>query len=436
MNNKISLSFGSKSDAGREKEFNTDSIIDFPILNGHVFVVCDGHDGEHGHGALASRMTVESIKKYFYNKSYKDIQKALTNAVSYANYSLFEQSKKDSKYAGIGSTLAILIYREGKVYYAYAGDSRIYLYKKNSLQVLTRDHVEDVENFKDSEVAILIGKAKDIKFGVCKNPLEVNEEDGFLICTDGLSDYLSIEEITEVVSDENTAAAHKVVQLVEKVNDKGGEDNVSVHILEFGKPAELEKITKRISVKRLAILAGFFIVIVVVSLSIIKFKDSFFADNKTNNKISKKEVVKLEKKDVSTTVNPNTEKVVEEPVKIKNKKKQVLEETVKKQEVVYIKTPKYYKHHIQFGDNLYRLSLRYNVSQQKIIDINKEKAKNLIAGSYINIPVIDIYTVKTGESYSVISDKFNVKIKLICTANIIDQSQPLKEGQKLIIPIP
>jgi len=64
MENKLYLSSGSKTQAGSAKEFNTDAMVDFTILDGHVFAVCDGHDGVNGHGALSSKLVTESIKKY------------------------------------------------------------------------------------------------------------------------------------------------------------------------------------------------------------------------------------------------------------------------------------------------------------------------------------------------------------------------------------
>ena len=233
MSDKYHLSSGNITHPGLVKEFNSDSILDFTIPDGHVFLVCDGHEGPGGHAALASKLTSESIKKYFYNRSYKDVNHALTNAVTYANYTVYEQSVKEEKYNGIGSTLAIIIYRDNKVYYAYAGDSRIYLYNDQKLQALTRDHVVDPQNVKESEVNVLIGANKDIRFGVSKNPLAVNENDLFLLCTDGLTDALTEDEITEVLSDPNMSPEHKCLILNQRVVDKGGDDNVSIQIIEF-----------------------------------------------------------------------------------------------------------------------------------------------------------------------------------------------------------
>ncbi len=81
------------------------------------------------------------------------------------------------------------------------------------------------------------------------------------------------------------------------------------------------------------------------------------------------------------------------------------------------------------------MGLRYNISQKQLIDINGDKAKKLIAGSIIKIPVKAIHKVKSGESYSTISDKYNVKIKYICFASGIKSGSQLREGQILVIPL-
>jgi LysM repeat protein len=79
--------------------------------------------------------------------------------------------------------------------------------------------------------------------------------------------------------------------------------------------------------------------------------------------------------------------------------------------------------------------LRYNITQKQLIEINGKRATSLVAGTKLKVPVKKVHVVKAGESFSVISDKYNVKIKLICTATNIVEGTPLKEGQTLIIPL-
>lgn len=442
MTDKLSLNFGSKTDAGKVKPFNTDSLLDFPIFGGHVFLVCDGHDGAQGHGALAAKLTAESIKKYFYNKSYKDIQKALTNAITYANYTVFEQANKDTKYEGISSTLAILIYRNRKVYYAYAGDSRIYKFSDGVLQPLTRDHVADITHPKNAEVTIIIGKNKDLKFSVSKNPLVVNAGDQFLVCTDGLTDQLEHHEITAVLADENMASVHKAIQLIAAVNQKEASDNVSVHVVDFDHVADERPKSKVGNFKNILIYSVLALLIVAAGFTIYAKRDQLFTTKQKNIEIvpQNNDKTTIAHKVAASEVKKTTQKIdnvnQKETGKQSKAQIQLANENTENTQAKKDDSKVYYTHHVQYGENLYRLGLRYHVSQQKLIEINHDIAKNLIAGSYLKIPVKSIYKVQPGDSYSVISDKFNVKISLIKKANKIEGNQPLKKGEELVIPWP
>lgn len=432
MNEELHLSFGSSTDTGLKKEFNTDTALNFKILDGHVFVVCDGHDGVEGHGALAAKLVSESIKKYFYSRSYKDMVKALANAISYANVALYEQSQKDSKYKEIGSTLAIAIFRENKLYYAYAGDSRIYALRENKLSALTRDHVANPQNPSGEEVQILLGKSKDLKFGVCKNPVTVTPGDVFMLCTDGLTDQLNNDELLDIVADAHKAPEHKCLDLIELTKEKGGEDCVSVQVLEFSKAVEPVKAPKSVKLKPLL-----YILIALLGVMALSYGGNALIKY-LNNQPTKH--VKAEKPKQKEQKKPEKQKAQDKKTSVENLKTEqnkVVNVVPKKEpvQVKKVKYPVYYEHKVVYGENLYRLGLRYGVGHQKLIDINGNKATNLVAGSKLKIPVKAIHKVKPGESFSVISDKYNVKIKAICMASKISETAPLKDGQTLIIPL-
>lgn len=437
MDKELHISFGNITDTGLVKEFNTDAAIDFKILNGHVFVVCDGHNGVDGHGALASKLVAESIKKYFYNRSYKDIAKALTNAITYANLTLFEQSKKDDKYNGIGSTLAIVIYREGQLFYAYAGDSRIYLYRNNKLQALTQDHVDDPANAVDADVKVLIGKSKDIKFGVCKTPLGVAEDDVFLLCTDGLTDQVPEDELVVVIGDEDKAPEHKCQDLIDLAKEKGGRDCTSIQVIEFSKLVEPKKERKTISLK--PIIIGLLILAAIVIITKVGFigyeaiKNRPAKDLMVEHPEFKEDVQEIKTNKLTTDEKVKQKKLNQEKVSIETKKEPI-KTTAKKPVVEKANGVIYHDHVIKYGENLYRLAIRYNTTQKHLIELNGKKATSLVAGTKLKVPVTAIHVVKMGESFSVISDKYNVKIKLICHATDIVEGTPLKEGQTLIIP--
>lgn len=442
MNTSLHLSYGSSTDNGLVKEFNTDSLIEFQIPNGHVFVVCDGHNGTEGHGALAAKLTTDSIQKYFFNKSYKDIIKALTNAITYANLTLFELINKNTKYKGISSTIATVIYSNGLLHYAYAGDSRIYAFKNNTLQPLTRDHVDTPANAMGAEVKLLIGKNKDIKFGVCKKPLTILENDTYLICTDGLTDQLTNEEISNILSDDNKSPEHKCQDFIDISRDKGGVDCTSVQVLEFSPTPKPAKRVSKINLKNILIGVLGITAIVTVGFGVHAGYNSFnnrqinntiveesqFADK---NSIHEPELPFEEQKSDLTPknqTNTTTENTQNSELKIVSISKN-------NNNINSTKDTVYHKHKIKYGDNLYRIAIRYNTTQKTLISINDKRATNLIAGSNIKIPITAIHKVKSGESLSSISDKFNIKIIQICIATGIDKNTQLQQGQSLVIPL-
>jgi protein phosphatase len=444
MANDLFLSFGSKSETGKGIEFNTDATIDFKILDGYVFAVCDGHNGEQGHGALASKLVVESIKKYFYNRSYKDMATALTNAVVFANRTLYEQSLKDTKYKNIATTLAILIQRGNNVYYAYAGDSRIYFLRDGNMQLLTRDHVDTPEDPKEQEVRILLGRNKDIKFGVCKTPLVVQEHDLFLLATDGLTDYVSKDELLEILKDPNTSPEHKSLQLAESVIETNGADNYSIQVIEFSKPVSVQIPATKKNLRPL--LVGIATVLVSLLVVIAAFVYLPKLENKRKHKAAKladieqvqeakpKKAVESKKKTVDNENKPiKTERKADKPVQNTPALKPAATKTKTGNQSLQ---GVYYEHQIQYGENLYRLGLRYNTTQQKLIDLNGAAAKNMIAGKKLKIPVKALHKVVPGDSFSSLSDKYQVKIKLIATANKMNSNQALSVGKILVIPNP
>lgn len=466
MSSKLNYSFGSISQLGKKQTYNTDSMVEFAIPGGHVFVVCDGHNGTEGHGALAAKLTSDSIKKYFNNKTYKDFINAITNAVTYANHIVFEQSQKEAKYANIGSTLAMVIFHNNNVYYAYAGDSRIYLQTEGKFQPLTIDHVQDRDKPSESEVLVLVGRNKDIKFGVCKSPILVHEGDKLLLCSDGLTDVLSNENISIILNDEDTSPEHKALLLSQMVDQNNGGDNVSIQIIEFDNNIPVPSNGEATKGFRTLLIGA----VIAFLIAFGGFKAYQYMVNKTpdTNQSEEEIVEKVQPKNIETEEEKPQDEVVEQEVdqdvdeavydenevevpepQQSNEVKPEVKVQPKSEVKVQPKpaqtksTPRaetsvgqvYYDHKVQYGENLYRIALRYKVTQQQLIEVNGDRAKNMIAGSILKIPVRAVHVVGKGESYSVISDKYNIKIDIICEVNKLDRTQPLSAGKTLVIPL-
>ncbi len=452
MNESLRISYGSATDSGLVKKFNTDSILDFKIPDGHMFVVCDGHNGNEGHGALASKLTSEGIKKYFHNCSYTNISKALGNAVSFTNSTLFEQARKDQKYKGIGSTLVALIFHAGRVQYVFAGDSRIYVFKNSQLCLLSSDHVDNPAEAVGAEVRVLIGENKNIDYGICTKPLQASTDDIYLLCSDGLTDQVDESEIAGILGDTDKAPEHKCHDLLEVARKKGGKDCASVQVVEFS--AILESNKKKIGFLK-PVLIGVAAVIALELVGFVGFKGyKVFTSDQDMNPVVEKQMsidnveplksevtIEKQKKSIPLTnvdilknttenkISINT--ITVQPYKIQKDISQIHARPAK---ILSFSPTVYYNYRVRRGDSLYRIAIIYNTTQKALIESNVQKAKKIIAGSTLKIPVLAIHTVKAGESLSVIAAKYNVKISDVSRVNTITKKAVLADGQVLIIP--
>ena len=140
----------SLTDKGMVRSRNEDYLGYFDTVNGHIFVVCDGIGGLPC-GDKAAQTVVNSVKFFFSNFYYRDVHKALEDALDYAQNRMAEEARTDRECAGMGCTVVLALVRYNKVYYAHMGDSRIYFMHNRKLQQLTQD---------DSYVQQLVNEGK------------------------------------------------------------------------------------------------------------------------------------------------------------------------------------------------------------------------------------------------------------------------------------
>ena len=425
---KFNINFGSISNLGKVKEHNTDAVIEFPIADGHVFAVCDGHDGVEFGGALAAKITTEEIKRYFFDRSYGNLANALTNAVSYANYCVYNQSNKDEKYNGIGSTLAILIIQNDEAYYASAGNSRIYIYKDGQIAQITRDHVEN------GEVSVLVGKEKNIKFSVCKNPIQIDGNETFLLCTDGLTNQLTDNEIFEVLNNGDMSSEMKTARLIDMANAAGGTDNISAQVIDFS--TMTKKTEPQVSIWRTVAIVSSLLLFIIGFYEIYKYK--------VNEGVPAKQ-------SVEQVAAPTPEPVVEtqpqtadnQPQKaVKTEKTATNQATTQnakpepaKKQANTVDDNKIHIHVVEKGQNLFRIGLRYNVPYAKIEELNGDAAKNLTIGARLKIPVKAIHKIANGETIESIAAKYGNPASDIIKANQLSDGEQLEVGDELVIPL-
>ncbi|MBE9466854.1 MAG: LysM peptidoglycan-binding domain-containing protein [Bacteroidetes bacterium] len=448
--NKIYYEFGSLSDTGKLKEHNKDAFIDFKINDGHGFVICNGIDGDEGGAAIASKIAVNSIKQYFVNKNYIDIIKALTNAIIFANYEIYKQAQKSNKYISMGTTIVVVIFIKDKIYYAYVGNSRLYIFRNNSLQGLTKDHtiVQNlIDNGKINENEAkehpdkdkffnLLGLKKEIKFGICKKAIKIENEDLLLLCTDGLTNMINDQGILNIIKDRNSSVKHKTLNLINQANENGGNDNITVQLIRFFDSSsqqhiELDDNNKYSKKSPKKYILGIIITIAIILGGFLIYNNFFSSKNESKITSMLKNEKNHEKQLASNVIN-DTQKTSGSIVKSKILDKKIITKNSKTKKKI-----KAYKliYTLQKGDNFYRLGLRFNLTINKLEEVNSIKAIHLRALQKIIIPLTNVHTIKNGETLSLISEKYNIKQSLIIKANKLKNNKALKVGMKLYIPL-
>jgi len=234
----------SATDVGRARDNNEDSVALEPEVA--LAVLADGMGGYNA-GEVASGMVTTFIKSELGrwlkeaagSASDHDVKRAMDICVDNANRAIFNAANSNPKFAGMGTTLVVAVWREGRLLLGHVGDSRAYRFRDDSLTQLTRDHsllqeqldagIITPEEAAYSSNKNLVTRAVGVEDTVMLETHlhEALPGDIYLMCSDGLSDMLDDATIGQVLrSNDNlpdTAAA-----LIAGANDMGGRDNIAV----------------------------------------------------------------------------------------------------------------------------------------------------------------------------------------------------------------
>ena len=244
----MKLNHFSKSVIGLVRKANEDSIGSLTNNqtngNGDIFVVCDGMGGHVG-GATASQTAIKCILQYFEQEVNPNPIVALEKAISFANQQIFGLAQQDPSLKGMGTTCTVLLCKKDKIYIAHVGDSRIYINTDNKLYRITKDHsfvqkLVDAGQLEDSEMEThprkneltkALGIAANVEVEVAENPILPKSGDKFLMCSDGLCGLVNDLTIANTIN--NTVGLDAVNELIQLAENAGGNDNISVDIIDI-----------------------------------------------------------------------------------------------------------------------------------------------------------------------------------------------------------
>jgi len=235
------------TDCGCVRDLNEDccqvvqpSDPDLLDRKGVLIIVADGMGGCQA-GEVASRIAVETVARAYY-ASADEPEVALAAAFHEANGEIYEFSRGREELNGMGTTCTALVIQGRVAHSAHVGDSRLYLVRSNSIYQMTEDHSVVKELIKQGAITpnaarhhidrniILraLGSHAAVQVATWEQPLPVRPGDQFVLCSDGLHDSVSDEEILLATESGETSAACE--SLIATARERGADDNITVAI--------------------------------------------------------------------------------------------------------------------------------------------------------------------------------------------------------------
>lgn len=248
------------SDTGLVRQNNEDYWAH--ILEDNFFVLADGMGG-HQAGEVASREAVTHLCRLlkeagldqFQKKSLDELEDLLRSAIQQLNGKIFALSCQNEKWKGMGTTLCCLLIHPEGIVYAHVGDSRIYRFRQGVLEQLTQDHSllrelmdlgqlgePDMDKFLYRNILTrAVGTEPIVEPEVHSSDVQI--DDVYLLCSDGLTDMVAPDEIQNILSHSNTI--HETTKkFIKTAKDRGGHDNITVILIKVQEKHEVQDLSR------------------------------------------------------------------------------------------------------------------------------------------------------------------------------------------------
>lgn len=231
------------SDPGRVRSHNEDSVTIVSNASGeYLLIVADGMGG-HRAGEVASSMAVTHLGKRFSDissiGSEADAINWLKDNIEEINLNIIKYTEENLDSKGMGTTCVCAIYTNDFLLFGNVGDSSGFVEKKGKLYKVTNDHTlvnllvengelseEEAKSHPKKNVLMkALGAAEKVDVDIFSVETDV---DGIFLCSDGLTNMLSVEQVEKVLNTEELDIDRKVAKLIKKCNSRGGNDNITV----------------------------------------------------------------------------------------------------------------------------------------------------------------------------------------------------------------
>jgi len=242
------------SDTGLVRDHNEDCVAGDVALG--AVVLADGMGGYQA-GEVASEIAVQRIMQELHERrdtlklseidsqsGYRHASLLLQQAVLKANQAIYRTAQQQPAYHGMGTTVVAALFYEDRLSVAHVGDSRLYRLRGDSLAQVTRDHSvlqelidhgfftrEQARHAPNRNlVTRALGVNNQVKVDLGESPIESG--DIYLLCSDGLNDMLEDATIQNILQRHYPPLEAAGQQLIQAANAQGGEDNVSVILVQ------------------------------------------------------------------------------------------------------------------------------------------------------------------------------------------------------------
>lgn len=239
--------FTVESDVGKKRVINEDraAFLERPDKL-KLALLADGMGG-HNAGDVASEMAIDEMTDYFLNANFEkgsieSKRQWMEEVISEINKKIYDYSLKNEECSGMGTTLIAVLIDDDHCLIGHIGDSRVYYFTSENVELITRDHSyvnvlidsgeiseEEAQNHPQKNYIVkALGTESTIEPDYYE--LTLKEYSYLLVCSDGLSNKITTDEMAAIIM-YPMSITEKGKKLVQLANDSGGEDNISLILL-------------------------------------------------------------------------------------------------------------------------------------------------------------------------------------------------------------
>ena len=454
------VSIGLATHPGKVRPNNEDYAYHGPTPHGTVAIVCDGMGG-HEAGEVAARLVAQATYEFITQSPGTDLEALVRDALLHANQRLLLYAQEHPQHKNLGSTAVVALLTPERLVYAHIGDSRLYAYDGKQLRLLTQDDslVQQMlsSGLISAEQALHHPQKNVLSQSLGQYPpptphvgsYPITRRNAFLLCTDGLSNSLSQEELQTWFAGKHPDPQASVEALVQKALEQGGYDNITALLLIPPAKSHTFGVPMKFKLPPQKYLIGGGIAIGVLLLAV-----GFWVRKRPKSPdAGGAEVIVIDDSAATDTVRSLTEVPMEaeEPYEVVSpappppptQLPAVAEPSAPSPKASPTASPKtsttsaaIFEYKIQPGDNLTQIAKAFSVSREQLRQLNNLKTDNIQSGKVLKIPVqaTHTHTVQEKETLTSIAKKYRTTVEAIRRANGLEDEK-IRKGQKLIIPV-